>query len=41
MATVETTTVTLTVNGREITVAKGLSVVEVAAEAGVEINVFC
>ena len=41
MATVETTTVTLTVNGREITVAKGLSVVEAAAEAGVEIPVFC
>ena len=41
MATVETTTVTLTVNGREVTVAKGLSLVEAAAEAGVEIPVFC
>ena len=41
MATVETNTVTLTVNGREITVPKGLSVVEAAAEAGVEIPVFC
>ena len=41
MATVETDTVTLTINGREITVAKGLSVVEAAAEAGVEIPVFC
>ncbi|HET7171561.1 MAG TPA: NADH-quinone oxidoreductase subunit NuoG [Gaiellales bacterium] len=41
MATVETATVTLTVNGREVTVAKGLSVVEAAAEAGVEIPVFC
>ena len=41
MATVETNTVTLQINGREITVAKGLSVVEAAAEAGVEIPVFC
>ena len=41
MATVETTTVTLTINGREVTVPKGLSVVEAAAEAGVEIPVFC
>jgi NADH-quinone oxidoreductase subunit G len=41
VATVETNTVTLTVNGREITVPKGLSVVEAAAEAGVEIPVFC
>jgi NADH-quinone oxidoreductase subunit G len=41
VATVETNTVTLTINGREITVAKGLSVVEAAAEAGVEIPVFC
>jgi NADH-quinone oxidoreductase subunit G len=41
MATVETNTVTLTVNGREVTVAKGLSLVEAAAEAGVEIPVFC
>ena len=41
MATVDTATVTLTVNGREVTVAKGLSLVEAAAEAGVEIPVFC
>ena len=41
MATVETATVTLTVNGREVTVAKGLSLVEAAAEAGIEIPVFC
>jgi NADH-quinone oxidoreductase subunit G len=41
MATVESATVTLTVNGRELTVAKGLSVVEAAAEAGIEIPVFC
>jgi NADH-quinone oxidoreductase subunit G len=41
VATVETNTVTLTINGREITVAKGLSVVEAAAEAGIEIPVFC
>jgi NADH-quinone oxidoreductase subunit G len=41
VATVETNTVTLTVNGREVTVAKGLSLVEAAAEAGVEIPVFC
>jgi NADH-quinone oxidoreductase subunit G len=41
VATVETTTVTLTINGREVTVAKGLSVVEAAADAGVEIPVFC
>jgi NADH-quinone oxidoreductase subunit G len=41
MATVDTATVTLTVNGREVTVAKGLSLVEAAAEAGIEIPVFC
>ena len=41
MATVDTTTVTLTVNGREVTVAKGRSLVEAAAEAGIEIPVFC
>jgi len=42
MATVESTdTVTLQINGREITVPKGLTVVEAAAEAGVEIPVFC
>ena len=32
MATVETTTVTLTVNGREVTVEKGRSLVEAARE---------
>ncbi len=41
MATVDTTTVTLQINGREVTVPKGLSVVEAAAEAGIEIPVFC
>ena len=41
MATVDAATVSLTVNGREVTVAKGLSVVEAAAEAGIEIPVFC
>jgi NADH-quinone oxidoreductase subunit G len=41
MATVETQTVTLTVNGREVTVPRGYSLVEAAAEAGVEIPVFC
>jgi NADH-quinone oxidoreductase subunit G len=41
MATVETQTVTLTVNGREVTVPKGYSLVEAAVQAGVEIPVFC
>ena len=41
MATVETSTVTLSINGREITVPKGLSLVEAAAEAGIEVPVFC
>ena len=41
MATVDTQTVTLTINGREVTVPKGLSLVEAAAEAGIEIPVFC
>ena len=41
MATVETETVTLKINGRDVTVPKGLSLVEAAAEAGVEIPVFC
>jgi NADH-quinone oxidoreductase subunit G len=41
VATVETETVTVTINGREATVAKGLSLVEAAAEAGIEIPVFC
>jgi NADH-quinone oxidoreductase subunit G len=41
VATVETVTVTLTINGREVTVPKGISVVEAAAEAGIEIPVFC
>src|SRR5689334_1260235 len=41
MATVDTSTVTLSINGREITVPKGLSLVEAAAEAGIEVPVFC
>jgi NADH-quinone oxidoreductase subunit G len=41
MATVETDTVTLTINGRETTVPKGMSLVEAAAEAGIEVPVFC
>ncbi|HEX2587886.1 MAG TPA: 2Fe-2S iron-sulfur cluster-binding protein, partial [Gaiellales bacterium] len=41
MATVETGTVTVTINGREATVPKGLSLVEAAAETGIEIPVFC
>src|SRR3954464_13215710 len=41
MATVETTTVTVTINGREATVPKGRSLVEAAAEAGIEVPVFC
>ncbi len=41
MATVETETVTLKINGRDVTVPKGLSLVEAAAEAGIEIPVFC
>ncbi|HUZ83969.1 MAG TPA: 2Fe-2S iron-sulfur cluster-binding protein [Gaiellales bacterium] len=41
MATVENATVTLTINGRELTVPRGLSLVEAAAEGGVEIPVFC
>src|SRR5947209_2786183 len=41
MATVETNTVTVTINGREATVPKGLSLVEAAAEAGIGIPVFC
>jgi NADH-quinone oxidoreductase subunit G len=41
MATVETGTVTVTINEREATVPKGLSLVEAAAEAGIEIPVFC
>jgi NADH-quinone oxidoreductase subunit G len=41
MATVQTETVTLKINGRDVTVPKGLSLVEAAAEAGVEIPVFC
>jgi NADH-quinone oxidoreductase subunit G len=40
-STVDTSTVTLTINGREITVPKGMSLVEAAAEAGVEVPVFC
>src|SRR5438552_435052 len=38
---VDTSTATLTINGREITVPKGMSLVEAAAEAGVEVPVFC
>ncbi len=41
MATVETNTVTLTINGREITVPKGRTLVEAASEGGIEIPVFC
>ncbi len=41
MATVETNTVTLTINDREITVVKGRTLVEAASEAGIEIPVFC
>jgi NADH dehydrogenase/NADH:ubiquinone oxidoreductase subunit G len=41
MSTVQTDTVTLHINGREITVPKGLSLVEAAAEAGIEVPVFC
>src|SRR5437879_8385430 len=41
MATVDTSTVTLSVNGREVTVPKGMSLVEAAAEAGIEVPVFC
>jgi NADH-quinone oxidoreductase subunit G len=41
VATVETETVTVTINGREATVPKGMSLVEAAAEAGIEIPVFC
>ena len=41
MATVETTTVTLSINDREVTVPKGMSLVEAAAEAGIEVPVFC
>ncbi len=41
MATVEQATVTLTINGREVSVPKGFSLVEAATEAGVEVPVFC
>src|SRR3954447_14702982 len=41
MATVETDTVTLSINDREVTVPKGMSRVEGAAEAGIEVPVFC
>ncbi len=41
MAATDTSTITLTINDREITVAKGLSLVEAAAEAGIEVPVFC
>jgi len=41
MATVETDTVTLSINDRDVTVPKGMSLVEAAAEAGIEVPVFC
>ena len=41
MATVETDTVTLSINDREVTAPKGMSLVEAAAEAGIEVPVFC
>jgi NADH-quinone oxidoreductase subunit G len=41
VATVKTDTVTLKINGRDVTVSRGLSLVEAAAEAGIEIPVFC
>ncbi len=41
MVDVDTSTVTLSINGREITVPRGMSLVEAAAEAGVEVPVFC
>ncbi|MDX6547339.1 MAG: NADH-quinone oxidoreductase subunit [Gaiellales bacterium] len=41
MATLDTSTVTLSINGREVTVPKGMSLVEAAAEAGIEVPVFC
>ena len=41
MAATDTATVTLSVNGREVTVPKGRSLVEAAAAAGIEIPVFC
>jgi NADH-quinone oxidoreductase subunit G len=41
VATVETNTVTLTINGREVVAPKGLSLVEAAADAGIEVPVFC
>ncbi len=41
MATVETETVTLTIDGREVTVPKGTGLVEAALAAGIEIPVFC
>jgi NADH-quinone oxidoreductase subunit G len=41
VAVVETPQISLAINGRQVTVAKGLSLVEVAAEAGIEVPVFC
>ena len=41
MAATEVTTVTLTIDGRELTVEKGTPLVLAAAHAGVEIPVFC
>jgi single-stranded DNA-specific DHH superfamily exonuclease len=40
MATVDTTTVTLTVNGREVTVAKGLSLVEALRQCACHLEKF-
>ena len=42
MSATQIDTVTLTVDGREITVPKGMSLVVAAAEhAGIEIPIFC
>jgi NADH-quinone oxidoreductase subunit G len=41
MSATETETVTVTVDGREVQVAKGTGLVETAAAAGIEIPVFC
>jgi NADH-quinone oxidoreductase subunit G len=41
MAATDTTTVTLTIDGRETTVPKGTPLVIAAAEAGIEIPIFC
>ena len=41
MSATETETVTVTIDGREVEVAKGTGLVETAAAAGIEIPVFC